>query len=87
MPKIWEEMTSAEKIEALHTDDLRIFRELNAINHSLRALGLHLDQTTDDGKKAAAAVAALQVRLDSGEVTRQIEAELERGLRRAIDSP
>ncbi|HEX3538574.1 MAG TPA: hypothetical protein VHU15_17575 [Stellaceae bacterium] len=61
----WEEMTPAEKIENLRRDVLRLFREINVTDHSLRSLAHHLDKTTQSAKQTVAKVAALETRRDS----------------------
>jgi Ni,Fe-hydrogenase III large subunit len=44
MPKNWEEMTEAEKIEDLRKDVKTIFQHLNSITESQRQITHRLDQ-------------------------------------------
>jgi polyhydroxyalkanoate synthesis regulator phasin len=89
MPKTWEQMTQAEKIEDLRRDVVTLFDAYNDMNRRLMAGGLVVGQRLEQVQKTLNEVgeklAALEDRLNSGEIVedtaREIAQELERSAR------
>jgi len=84
MPKKWEQLTQSEKIEDLRRDVLMLIDALNGTRRSSEALANHIDDAKNKANAALAAVAALQARLDSGEIAERVAENLARSMRNAM---
>ena len=84
MPKTWEQMTQAEKIEELRRDFVTLLNAYNDLTRRLEASAGHLGQAVTTANEAAGAVAVLQARLNSGEIASQVENQLASEIRRQL---
>jgi hypothetical protein len=60
MPKTWDQMTQAEKIEDLRRDVLMLIDALNGTRRSSELLANHIDDAKNKANSALKAVAELQ---------------------------